>query len=177
MLGAPTAGRTERDAKVLFVPLIELMAGSYDSNLALLFGAVTMVLLISCFNVANLLLAQATAREQELAIRAAIGATRSRLLRQLVAESAILASGGALTGLLLAQLIVSALPALGTLDIPRLDEATLDWRVLAFAAAAAAGSVCVFGIVPPWLRIAARPRRLAPGEPWQDRGTGWRPTC
>ena len=158
VLGAPAAGGTEREAKVLFVPLIELMAGFYRSNLALLFGAVTMVLLISCFNVANLLLAQATAREQELAIRAAIGATRSRLLRQLVAESAILASGGALTGLLLAQLIVSALPALGTLDIPRLDEATLDWRVLAFAAAAAAGSVCVFGIVPPWLRI----RRVAP---------------
>ncbi len=158
VLGPPTAGGTERGTKVVLVPLLESMAGLYRSNLTVLFGAVTMVLLISCLNVANLLLAQATAREQELAIRAAIGATRSRLLRQLVAESAILASGGALTGLLLAQLIVSALPALGTLDIPRLDEATLDWRVLAFAAAAAAGSVCVFGIVPPWLRI----RRVAP---------------
>jgi len=157
VLGAPAAG-ADRGPKVVLEPLLEVTAGFYRSALAVLFGAVAMVLLISCFNVANLLLAQATAREQELAIREAIGATRWRLLRQLVAESAILAMGGALAGLLLAQLIVTSLPALGTLDIPRLDEAALDWRVLAFAVAAASCSVCIFGIAPPWLRI----RRMAP---------------
>ena len=153
------------------------MASQYRSTLAVLFGAVAMVLLISCFNVANLLLAQATAREQELAIREAIGATRWRLLRQLVAESAILAMGGALAGLLLARLIVTSLPALGTLDIPRLDEAALDWRVLAFAVAAASCSVCIFGIAPPWLRI----RRIAPvlgaGRTVAGPGTGRQRTC
>jgi putative ABC transport system permease protein len=158
VLGASSDIGTDGVAKVLLVPLLESMAGPHRSNLGLLLGAVTMLLLISCFNVANLLIAHATARERELAIRGAIGASRRRLLRQFVAESAIVATGGALAGLALAQLIVMSLPALGTLDIPRLDEATLDWRVLAFAVAAATGSVCIFGILPPWLVI----RRMAP---------------
>jgi putative ABC transport system permease protein len=158
VLGAPTPAGRDGESKVMFVPLIESMAGLYRSNLALLLGAVSMVLLISCLNVANLLLAQGTARQQELAIRGAIGATRRQLLRQLVAESVVLATGGAAAGLALAQLIVTSLPSLGTLDIPRLDEASLDWRVLTFAVAAASGSVCIFGIAPPWLSI----RRVAP---------------
>jgi putative ABC transport system permease protein len=154
---SPPAGR-DAESKVTFVPLIESMAGVFRSNLTLLLGAVTMVLLIACLNVANLLLAHATAREQELAVRGAIGATRWRLLRQLVAESLILAAAGAGAGLALAQLIVMSLPSLGTLDIPRIDEVTLDWRVLTFAMAAAGASVCIFGIGPPWLSI----RRVAP---------------
>lgn len=158
VLGAPSDAGTDGASKVLLVPLLESMAGPHRSNLGLLQGAVTMLLLISCFNVANLLIGHATARERELAIRGAIGASRRRLLRQFVAESAIVATGGALAGLAVAQLIVMSLPALGTLDIPRLDETTLDWRVLAFAVAAATGSVCIFGILPPWLVI----RRVAP---------------
>lgn len=164
VLGVPTPAGREGESKVVFVPLIESMAGLYRSNLVLLIGAVTMVLLISCLNVANLLLAQATARQQELAIRGAIGATRWRLLRQLIAEAVILATGGAAAGLVLAQVIVISLPFLGTLDIPRIDEATLDWRVLAFAVAVATGSVCIFGVAPPWLSIRRVAPALGPGR-------------
>ncbi len=168
---SPPADR-EGGSNVVLEPLIESMAGLYRSNLALLLGAVTLVLLISCLNAANLLLAQATTRQQELAIRAAIGATRWRLLRQLVAESVMLASAGAVAGLAFAQVIVLWLPSLGTLDVPRLDEATLGWRVLAFAVATAGGSVCIFGIVPPWLTI--RHSAPAPGPGRAVAGSGRR---
>ena len=149
------ASSVDRDVQnvqsVMFVPLVESMAGLYRSNLTLLLSAVVLVLLIACFNVANLLLAQTTAREQELAIRGAIGATRGRLLRQLLAESLALALIGAAAGLGLAQLIGMSLPLLGVPDIPRIDQVMVDWRVLTFAVAVAVGSVCVFGIIPAWL--------------------------
>ena len=158
VLGASAPGGSEDAPKVILVPLVESMAGLYRSNLTLLLGAVVMVLLISCFNVANLLLAHAAAREHELAIRAAIGATRLRLLRQLAAESIILAVAAAVAGLSVAQFIIMSLPLLGALDIPRIDEVGIDWRVLVFAIAAAGASVCIFGIGPSWIGI----RRVAP---------------
>ena len=149
---------------IMFVPLVEFLAGSYRSNLTLLFAAVLMVLLIACFNVANLLLAQSTAREQEFAIRRAIGATRWRLLRQLLAESLALAFGGAAAGVLIAQMIGMCLPLTGVPEIPRIDETTIDWRVLSFAIVAAVASVCVFGIVPGWIATRRVKPLLAAGR-------------
>jgi predicted permease len=138
-------------ASVLFVPLVESIAGPYRANLTLLWRSVLMVLLIACFNVANLLLAHSTARQQEFAIRVAIGATPWGLLRQLVHESLALAFLGASLGLVLAQFIGMSLPVIGVPQIPRIDEVSIDLQVLAFTMLASVGSVCIFGIVPAWL--------------------------
>jgi predicted permease len=150
--GVLSASAADRDAgSVMFVPLVESLAGPYRSTLTLLLAAVLMVLLIACFNVANLVLAQNTARKQEFAIRRAIGATRWRLLRQLLAESFALAFMGTVAGVLVAQVIGMSLSLLGVPQIPRIHEVSIDWRVLSFGIVAAVGSVCIFGIVPAWL--------------------------
>lgn len=150
--GVLSASAADRNAgSVTFVPLVESVAGPYRSTLTLLLAAVLMVLLIACFNVANLVLAQNTVRKQEFAIRGALGASRWRLQRQLLAESLALAVVGALAGVLVAQVIGMSLPLLGVPEIPRIHEVSIDWRVLSFGIVAAVSSVCVFGIVPAWL--------------------------
>ncbi|MGA2131566.1 MAG: ABC transporter permease [Bryobacteraceae bacterium] len=104
-------------------------------TLLILLAAVGLVLLIACANVASLLLARGTARTHEMAVRAAIGAGRTRLARQLLTENLVLAGIGGILGALLAQWGARALIALGPPDIPRLAETSFDWRVLLFAAA------------------------------------------
>jgi putative ABC transport system permease protein len=113
-----------------------------------LLGAVLFVLLIACANVANLLLVRASARERELSIRAAIGGSQWRLVRQLLAESLVLSIGGALLGLLFAQLGIRLLMALEPVNLPRLQAIRIDHTVLAFTAAVAVVSAVVFGLVP-----------------------------
>jgi putative ABC transport system permease protein len=126
----------------------EDIVGDVRPTLLLLWGAVAMVLLIACTNVANLVLARSLARRQELTIRVAIGAGRGRLARQLLAESMLLASVGAMLGVGLAYLLVRALPTLGPIGIPRMGEVQLDVLALAFAAGLAVLTGIGFGVSP-----------------------------
>ena len=133
------------------VKLVRLRAqvvGSFRSSLFVLFGAVAFVLLICCANVANLLLARATSRRKEIAIRSALGATGARLLRQLVTESIILALAGGLLGVLLAfweiQLLRTILPG----NFPRMSEIHLNAWALVFTAVASLATGVIFGLAP-----------------------------
>lgn len=124
------------------------LVGNAAGLLYLLLGAVGFVLLIGCTNVANLLLARAASRSRELAIRAALGAGRGRLVRQLLTESLVLGIAGAVTGLGLGALLLRLFVRLGPSSIPRLEEATIDWRVLIVTLGLGVGSCLVFGLLP-----------------------------
>jgi predicted permease len=129
-------------------PLTEVVVGDVRTPLLLLLGAVGFVLLVACVNVANLLLARASARQAELAVRAALGAGRVRLLRQLLTEAIVLGTGGAILGLAIAfgatRVLVAAQPA----DIPRLENVGVDGVVLIFTFAIAIATSLAFGILP-----------------------------
>ena len=99
----------------------------------MLFGAVGFVLLIACANVAGLLLARASSRSREFAVRSALGASRLRLVGQLLTESVLLSFSGGLIGAFLAALVLRAIPKITVVDLPRAGEIHLDWTVLAYA--------------------------------------------
>ena len=130
------------------VPLQEFLVGDAASSLAIFFAAVGLVLLIACANVASLLLAQAAARPQEMAIRTILGAGRRRLIRQLLTESLLLAVAGGIGGLLLAAGILAIFR--GTLPeaIPRLNAIAIDPVVVGFVAALSIGAGLLFGLAP-----------------------------
>lgn len=130
------------------VPLLEQVVGDISLALKVLFGAVGFVLLIACANVANLLISRASVRHKEIAIRAALGATRLRLIRQLLTESLVLALVGGLAGVGIASLTVKALRVLGQDSIPRLSEVRIDARVIGFTFAVAALTSIIFGLAP-----------------------------
>jgi predicted permease len=129
--------------------------GDVRSTLWLLLGAVTLVLLIACVNIASLLLARAASRERELAMRVALGASRGRLARQCLTESAVLGLSGGLFGILLATVGMRPFVALWPGTLPRAEGVRLDWHVLLFALAVSLASGLLFGLAPA-LRAPAR---------------------
>jgi putative ABC transport system permease protein len=130
------------------VPLQDIVVGGSRATLFMLLAAVSFVLLIACANVANLLLARASVRGREMVVRAAVGAGRGRLVRQLLTESVVLGVAAAVVGIVLARLGVDTLVALAPPELPRLDEIAVDVAALGFAMLVAAASSVVFGLAP-----------------------------
>ena len=140
--------RSNQDKSVVVTRMRDEMVSNVRVTLYLLLGAVGLVLLIACANMANLLLAKATARTREIAIRTAVGASRSRIVRQLITESIVLALMSGAAGLLLAIWGSSALVALAPRNVPRLAETGIDGWVLAFTLGVSVVASLLFGLAP-----------------------------
>ena len=156
----------DKDRGFRLMPLTTALLGDERSILPLLLGAVGFVLLIACANIANLQLARARTRQKEMAVRAALGASPERIIRQLLAESVVLGIAGGLVGILFAFWGVSWIVASGPARIPRLDLASVDGTTLGFACAVTLFSSLLFGLAP---ALRAASTRL--NEAFQERGS------
>jgi predicted permease len=154
-------GRTSpvSDFAIRITTLQSELTGGAAPTLYLLLGAVSFVLLIACTNVANLLLARGASRARELAIRAALGAGRARLVRQLFTESLVLGLSGAIVGLGVAAVLLHLVVRANPRGFPRLEQAAIDWRVLSFTFLLGLSSCLIFGLLPAFR--AAGPRVYA----------------
>ena len=150
---------------IVMAPLRDYLVGKVRAALLVLLGAVAMVLLIACANLAHLALARASSRMKELAVRAALGAGRARLMRQMLSESVLLAILGGLAGVALAWWGTSALATLGPKELPRAHEVRIDVPVLLFALVVSVFAGLLFGVVP-----ALRASRVDPNESLNDQG-------
>ncbi len=162
------AGFQDRTARLTPYSLRDVVVGDASKSLTVLLGAVALVLVIAVANVANLVLVRSMPRTRELAVRTALGAPRARIARQLLTESVVLGSLGGLLGLVVAALGLEALTVLGP-DLPRMDEATLDLRAVAFTVAVALLSGALVGIYP---LVLSMTRSLASSMRSGDRGAG-----
>ena len=139
---------TNAGVQIRFIPMLESIVGNIRPALLILLGTVGFVLLIACANVANLMLARTTTREREIAIRAALGAGRFRLARQLLTESVVLAIAGGALGLLAAVWGIDILVALNPNDIPRINSVGINLPVLLFTMGVAISTGIFFGLAP-----------------------------
>ena len=160
-------------ATMTLVPLADELTGGIRPALGVLMGAVGFVLLIACANVASLLLARMAHRERDLALRAALGATRARIVRQLMVESALLAVAGGLLGILVSVVAVPLLVHLTPAAMSRLADARVDGRALAFSMALSLVTAFLFGLIP---AIRASRIDLQASLRGQGRKTGHAPT-
>ncbi len=154
------AGRLSEkvELRAAVVPLQEQITGRARTGLQLMLAAVGAVLLIGCVNIANLLLARATTRRREMAIRSAIGASSARLARQMLVESLLLSGLGGLTGVMIAYAAIRVILASAPVDLPRLDEIHLDARVLLFTMGISIVAGLLFGFLPAWRFAQADPQ-------------------
>ena len=150
---------SKNDPEIRVVPLAEQVSGKLRLPLGVLFSSVVFVLLIACLNIANLLLASGSAREQEFSMRRALGATRAVLVQQLLIESLVLSIFGAMLGLVLAYAAVKGLIAFGPQDIPRLHEARIDALAMGMALGLALLSSLISGVWPSLRNASAAPAR------------------
>ncbi len=141
---------TNARASVAVTPLLENLVGKYRTNLKLLLGAVALVLLIACANLGNLFAVRGAARAREFAIRAAVGASRAQIIRQLLIESCVIALLGGIVGFFVAVWARQGLIALAPQDVPRFQEISFDRSVLAFGFAIASLTTVLFGLWPAW---------------------------
>jgi len=162
----PPAVREGPAMGMTVTPLQEEISGRMERPLLLLFAAVGLVLVVTCANVANLVLSRSAARSREIALRTALGSSRARLLQLLLAEAAVLSAAGALLGVVLARLVVSAVPAVVTEMLPIVPEVSLDLRVLLFTTGVAIATSILFAIIP----LLAHERRI-PGAALQEEAT------
>jgi len=165
---------TDSGWRITVTPLQEQIVGKSRRALLVLFVAVALVLLIACANAANLLLMRATVRQKELAIRAALGASRLRLIRQLLAESLLISATGGVAGLILAWWGIKALLSISPDNLARLNEANVDARVLVFTIALSLLTGVIFGLAP--ALHSSKPdlqRTLKDGSASATRGRHW----
>jgi predicted permease len=145
------------ELRAALVPLQQQITGRSESGLQLVLAAVGVVLLVGCVNIANLLLARITRRRRELAVRAAIGASSGRLLRQMLVESLTLSLAGGVAGAAVAFGAVRAIRNWAPVDLPRLDEIHVDARVLLFTLGVTVAAGLLFGLLPAWRFSRADP--------------------
>src|SRR5881398_564276 len=161
---------TNTQVGVVVTPLLENLVGKYRTNLGLLLGAVGLVLLIACANLANLFAARGAARAQEFAIRAAVGASRGQIIRQLLVESFVIAVLGGTLGIFIALWARDALSVLAPQSVSRFQEISFDLPVLVFTFAVAAVTAVLFGLWPAWqtsradVRLALKAGSSGSGE-------------
>jgi putative ABC transport system permease protein len=163
--------RTNKGWASRLIPLLDEQLGYYRPALMVLFGAVGLLLLIGCLNVASLLLTRALSRDREIAVRMAMGASPRQLITQLLAESLVLSVAGAGVGILAAAALLPLIIGITPIDIPRLDEATIDLRALGLGIAVVVATTIFFGLVPALLLMKTQVATdLKSGERGSSRG-------
>jgi len=159
-----TYGTDTEATDVEMIPLRDFLVGDYHVMLLIVFGAAGMVLLVACTNLVSAQLARGLARARELAVRAALGASRGRLARQLFLESGLLSLGGAVLGAAVAFLLTRGVRFFGAGLVPRLEELRMDRSVLLFTALAGVGTALLIGVYPALTLAAGSPGRLLRGS-------------
>jgi putative ABC transport system permease protein len=171
MTGLARTVPSDNGREYVMRPLVSSLVGDLGPMLLIVFGATTLLLALACVNVTNLLLARGMARTREMAVRTALGASRTRVVRQLLTESMVLAAAGAVAGLLLAWAAVRVLLLFGASTLPRLDTVPFDGRVLLFALAVLLFSGLVMGLAPAW-RLAGTDIRSLVNESGRSATSG-----